>query len=252
MRGSSFLVDLFDLLLPRGCVACRDRIPPEEEEDLVCVRCRTLLRPLPPPCCPRCNVPLGTGHPDGAPCLECAEWPEILRSARAAVIMEPPADALVHALKYGGWRGLGELMGHRMVAATSPSPGNQVVVPIPTTPRRRRGRGYNQARVLAETVARGLGAPLVDALHRPRGGTQVKLGPLERRKNVESSFHVLPSARSRIQRSEVILIDDVLTTGATAVSAARILGEYGAGSVRLLTFARALPFGAEKLRAPLG
>jgi len=173
-------------------------------------------------------------------------------SARAAVIMEPPADALVHALKYGGWRGLGKLMGHRMVAATPPPLGNQVVVPIPTTPRRRRARGYNQARVLAETVAREMGIPLVDALHRPRGGTQVKLGPVERRKNVEGSFRVLPLARSRIQRSEVILIDDVLTTGATALSAALILGEFGAASVRLLTFARALPFGAEKRSALLG
>ncbi|MCK5557631.1 MAG: ComF family protein [Candidatus Hydrogenedentes bacterium] len=125
------------------------------------------------------------------------------------------------------------------------------MVPVPTTSRRRRMRGYNQARVLAEVVARELGVVFVEALDRPRGGTQVRLGPRERRSNVQGSFRVIPSSCSRFRGSEVILIDDVMTTGATALSAALALGEKGARSVRLLTFARALPFGAEGRRTPL-
>jgi ComF family protein len=165
--------------------------------------------------------------------------------------METPADALVHALKYEGWRSLGEFMGRRMAAVCRPVSGDPIAVPTPTTPRRRRIRGYNQAEVLADVVARELGIPLVRALDRPKGGTQVRSGPMERRRNVEGSFQVLPSARSRIRGREVILIDDVLTTGATAVSAAGALGEKGARSVRLVTFARALPFGSEGRRTPL-
>ena len=165
--------------------------------------------------------------------------------------MEPPADALVHALKYAGWRPLGEIMGRRMAGVSRSRGGNPIVVPIPTTSRRRRVRGYNQAGVLAEVVARELRLPMVEALDRPRGRTQVRLGTRERQANVMGSFRVSPSFRSRIIGSEVILVDDVLTTGATARSAAKILGDHGVGSVDLLTFARALPFGAGEPRAPV-
>jgi ComF family protein len=178
----------------------------------------------------------------GTPCLECQDWPEILITARSAVVLEPPADALVHALKYGGWRGLGQSMG-RLMARRIPEPfPESVVVPVPTTHERRRARGYNQARVLAEVVAGELSLNLVDALERSRGRTQVSLAPVERRSNVAGAFRPRSAAFSRIQGAEVILVDDVLTTGATGASAAGALAEAGAKSVRLLTFARALPF----------
>jgi predicted amidophosphoribosyltransferase len=109
-------------------------------------------------------------------------------------------------------------------------------------------RGYNQAGVLAEVVARQLGLVMVEALDRPRGGTQVRLGPRERRSNVQGSFRVLPASRSRIRGLGVILIDDVMTTGATALAAASPLAEAGVESVHLVTFARALPFGGEGRR----
>lgn len=252
MKAGALAQDLLDLLLPRACLGCRDRIPPEEGQSLVCARCRTLLRPPPFPRCPRCDLPVGTGGPRGDACLECQDWPPELVSARAAVVMEPPADALVHALKYGGWRTLGEMMGSRMAAVPGPVGGDAVAVPVPTTERRRRDRGYNQAQVLAAVVARLRGMPLVEALERPGGRTQVRLGPEERRANVMGSFRLLPAVGSRIRGREVILIDDVLTTGATAISAAGTLSQGGAGSVHLLTFARALPFGAEERRRILG
>lgn len=246
MKASGLAADLLNLFLPAGCLGCRARIPPEERPALVCPRCRTLLRPPAPPCCSRCQVPLGTQRSREAPCLECRDWPEVLLSARAAAIMEPPADALVHALKYGGWRALGDWMGVLMAKTCPPLPGRPLVIPVPTTPSRMRVRGYNQAEILARVVARVLGLPLVVALARSGGGTQVKLGPKERRANVEGCFSVPPPFRSRIRGCEVILIDDVLTTAATARSAALALEGGGAGSVRLLTFARALPMGVER------
>lgn len=251
MKAQTLAAELLDLLLPRGCLACGERIPPEEGGELVCVRCRTLLRPPPSPRCHRCHVPLGTGWVEGAPCLECLDWPEILVFARAVTAMEPPADAMVHALKYDGWRSLSRLMGRRMAAVLPKVHENAILVPVPTTPRRRRMRGYDQAHLLARVVAEETEYRMVEALHRPRGGTQIRSDPTERRANVAGAFHFLESAGSRIRDAEVILIDDVLTTGATAVAAASVLGAAGAKSVGLLTFARALPFGGEGGRSSL-
>lgn len=248
MRASALAGDLLDLFLPRACLGCGDRLPPEESGTLVCPRCRTLLRDPPSPRCPRCDLPRGTGQPGEAPCLECRDWPEILHSARSAVVMEPPADALVHALKYGGWHSLGALMGRRMLRAFPPPEAESVVVPVPTTSLRRRMRGYNQATVLAAVVAEGFGLPLLEALCRPRGGTQVRRGPRDRRSNVQGIFRIRSDVRSQIREREVILIDDVFTTGATVISAAKALGEGRARSVRVLTFARALPFGDDARR----
>ncbi len=186
----------------------------------------------------------------GEICLECEAWPAVLESARSAVVMEPPADALVHALKYGGWASLGEIMAGRMTALMPHGWIGSVVVPVPTTPARQRRRGYNQAWILARVVARDRGLLLLDALERRGGGTQVHLAPSERRANVQGSFAARPPMRSRIPGRKVILIDDVLTTGATAVSAAKTLGEAGAEAVHLLTFARALPYGDGSGRVP--
>lgn len=245
MNPSALAGELLDLFLPRGCLGCGERIPPEGGPGLVCHRCLTLLREPPAPRCARCDLPLGTGQPAGEACLECLRWPSALHAARSAVILEPPADALVHALKYGGWQTLAGAMGRRMARVRLPVGPRPLLVPVPTTPRRRRARGYNQARVLAQAVADVTGFPLVDALERPEGRTQVRLTPRERRANVEGSFRLSSPDCSRIRGREVILVDDVLTTGATAFSAAGTLVAGGAGRVVLLTFARALPYGSQ-------
>ncbi len=240
---------LLDLLLPRACLGCGERIPPEDPSRKVCARCRALLRAPPPPRCFRCDLPLGTGHPEGEACPECVEWPESLVTARAAYVMEPPADALIHALKYGGWRSLAGMMAGRMARLPSPAPAKAPVIPVPTTRRRERMRGYNQAGLLAEEVARLRGALFLPALGRDRGGSQVRMGPRAREANVQGSFRVRPSFCSRIEGREVILVDDVLTTGATARSAVETLAGSGVVGVHLLTFARAIPYATGIRRA---
>lgn len=159
-------------------------------------------------------------------------------------LLEPPADALVHALKYQGWRELAPLMAERMAVL---DPGAEarargVVVPVPTTRGRRRRRGYNQAALLARALAARLDRPLVDALR--RGGerrTQVSLHPSERRANVREAFApVLPDA-ARVAGLPVVLVDDVLTTGATVSAAASALERAGASGVCVVAFARSVP-----------
>ncbi len=168
-----------------------------------------------------------------------------MASARAATVLGHVSGAMVHALKYQGWRSLAEDMADRMVPWCPAHLDDPVVVPVPTTHWRRRIRGYNQSALIGEAVALRKGLPLESVLFRTGGRTQVHLGPRERSSNVQGAFRMRDDSRSRIRDRSVILVDDVLTTGATAFSAAQCLENAGVASVHLLTFARSLPF-AEK------
>lgn len=114
------------------------------------------------------------------------------------------------------------------------------LVPMPTTARRIRARGYNQAELLAEEIAECVGIPTRALLERRRGRrSQTSLAPHARRTNVQGAFTVpVPSEVSGLC---LLLVDDVLTTGATAGAAATVLVEAGAERVDLVTYARALP-----------
>lgn len=242
-RAWRFGRDLLEFFLPGSCLGCGQRVPVDRWRSRVCRRCLARLRPPPAPLCERCGIPLGTRPPRTEACEECRGWPEILVRARSATLLEDPADRLVHGLKYGGWRELGPLMGERMARELPREADASVVVPIPTTRTRRRRRGYNQAAVLADAVGGALGRPVVDGLRRRAGArTQVALQPLERRRNVLRAFSPREEEAGRIRGRHVLLVDDVLTTGATAGAASRALEETGVADVTLLTFARALPY----------
>ncbi len=137
---------------------------------------------------------------------------------------------------------MGEWMARRAIPRELEYEG-YLIVPIPTTRRRARARGYNQARLLAETIADRVDTPLIDALERRQdGSTQVGLHPAERRANVKRAFSVRVDVRAKLTGARVLLADDVLTTGSTAMEAARPLVQAGVTQVFLSTFARALPY----------
>lgn len=212
---------------------------------MVCATCRSRLREPPWPRCQRCHLPLGTGRLVEPDCIECREWPEALAQARYAFVLRPPADRLVHALKYDGWAELGREMGRSMARAShldEEGRSSYLVVPVPTTSARVRARGYNQAELLARSFAEARRLPLANALERTGGGgTQVALHPSERRANVRGVFAARPAHLARLRGARVILIDDVLTTGSTAAAAANELRRAGAKQVVLVAYARALP-----------
>jgi predicted amidophosphoribosyltransferase len=246
----SFVPRLLDFTLPPACAGCQEhlRAPsgvPLAEAPRICSRCRSRLRPPPHPRCPRCHAPRGTGIAPDRPCPECHDWPAPLLKARAVCLLEPPADALVHGLKYGGWPELAGELGAWMVRVAREEPEGiqgRLVVPVPTTPRRLRQRGYNQARELAVAVAAGVCGTLSEVLsRRDGGGSQVTLHRGERRANVHEAFFLTGEARAQVGGRVPILVDDVLTTGATAGAAAEALAEAGAQGVFLLTFARTPP-----------
>lgn len=230
---------LLDLLFAPVCLGCDGLILPSDSQRLVCGRCRARLRRPPAPACPRCGAPLlRTGRSAEEACRECLEWPEALASARSAFLLQAPADRLVHQLKYRGWHALAAPMGALMARALPPVPGP--VVPVPTSAARIRQRGYNQAALLARAYATAARAEVVDALARVgSAGTQTALQPAARRANVAGAFEASDAAK-RVRGAHVLLVDDVLTTGATVGECARVLATAGARRVSVATFARAL------------
>lgn len=246
MRAPAPLRDLVRFLLPARCLGCASPLPMDAptavQRTLVCAPCMAALREPPWPRCPRCHAPRGTGRVSAADCLECSTWPPSLVGARASAMLEPPCDALVHALKYGGWRDLARPLGDRLARTCPPDSPDALVVPVPTTPERLRKRGYNQAGLLADAYAARVGTTSTPALERVRGGpSQVSLAPERRRINVDGCFAASASVAPVLRGRPVVLVDDVLTTGATAAAAATALERAGAGGVTVVALARALP-----------
>lgn len=158
--------------------------------------------------------------------------------------MSGTAAALVHALKYGGWADLAEEMGARMAEVRFPRAVEAEIgglVPVPLSAARLRERGFNQAELLGRAVARRRGWPLVaGVLVRERHTRrQARLAPRERADNVAGAFRVLAANQALLEDAHLLLVDDVLTTAATAQACVRSLCNAGARAVSVLTFARA-------------
>jgi len=233
---------LLDLLFAPRCLGCRGAAG--DPRQLVCGRCRSRIAPPPPPLCPRCGFPrLRTGRAAGHACQECGDWPPDVRAARSACLLRPPADALVHELKYRGWHALAPFMARRM--ADVPLPGDvageaRLVVPVPTTAIRLRERGYNQADLLARAFARASGRAAIAPLRRGVGASsQTGLLPAARLANVAGAFALAEESAADIAGEHVLLVDDVLTTGATVIACSEALVAGGARCVTVVTFARA-------------
>lgn len=240
-----------DFLLPAGCAACGAWIPGGmARAPLACASCQGSLRPPPWPRCGRCHHPVGPGRRE-TPCRGCAEWPRHLSGSRYAFVLGSAASRMVHELKYGDWPELAEPMAAAMAELKIPEPaptaGNgpgaarRVVTFVPAVPERERARGYNQARLLAHHYASLLELPVRELLRRPGPAvSQTALGMSERFRNVRNAFRSTDEVRAW-RGAHAILIDYVLTTGATAVAASSELVRSGAGRVTLVAFARSLP-----------
>lgn len=238
-----FLRALADLLLPPTCLACEAIISPRDDARLVCRRCRSMLRAVPHPACARCEAPRRVTGRTGEACPECKGWPDALTCARSACLLLPPADAIVHNLKYRGWPALAGPAGMAMARVRLPEcvRDARICIPVPTTRSRLRGRGYNQAALLASAYADRTGRKVCNALSREgHTGTQTALQPVARRANVAGAFRFVPEEAAAVRGSAVLLIDDVLTTGATAAACAAVLAGAGASGIGLITFARAI------------
>lgn len=235
-----------DLVFAPVCLGCHQPVPTSETERLVCRMCWMRCRPLPVPRCARCWAPTDPDREPRPVCRMCEEWPPSIRAVRAPFAMGEVPRALVHALKYGGWEAVARPMGERMAAVEWPKDvmdEAKLVVPVPASAARRRERGYNQAERLAAAFAEKTGR-VMDAtlLVRTRAtATQTALRPSERRANVARAFATPPERAAILRGRHLILVDDVWTTGATALACAEALREAGARVVSVATFARVVP-----------
>lgn len=229
------------LLFPSVCLLCRGSLAFPLEGPL-CRSCLDRFPAIREPFCPRCGLPYAS--PSGvAPglCGPCRSRPRYFRRARAESPYVDDVRLCLHALKYGGRRRIASILGRR--AGRSWVEGGELrgasaVIPVPLSRGRRRERGYNQAELIARAVARESGIPLLAGVLRKtkERPPQAGLSASARRTNVASAYQArLPRA---LRGKAVLLVDDVLTTGATAEAASRALLAAGAGAVDVLTLAR--------------
>lgn len=227
---------LVDLVLPPRCPGCRVIV---DGDGHFCATCWQGLQFITAPMCAGCGTPFVHDMGQDARCGRCLETAPRFDSARAAMVYGGPARAVVLALKHGDRQHLAAVMATHMQRAAGPLllPG-ALLVPVPLHRWRLWRRGFNQAAMLAQAIAR-LSGHAVDAtvLVRIRATRSSQgLDRAARAANVRGAFRVVD--RSRIKGRDIVLVDDVLTTGATADACALRLRRAGARSVRVLTFAR--------------
>jgi ComF family protein len=226
-----------DIALPTLCVACREPV----HGDGVCADCWAKLSFIAPPFCPRLGIPFVYDPGPGLLSMEAISDPPAYGRARAAVRYDDVARTLVHALKYQDRTDLAPAMGRWMARA-----GRELIreadalIPVPLHWRRGWSRRYNQSGALARVIEQQTGAKVVsEALRRVRPTQQqIGLSRAQRASNVQGAFKVSPDRQSEIQGRRVVLIDDVLTSGATVDACARALLRAKAASVDVVVFAR--------------
>lgn len=217
------LARALDVVFPPRCAGCARGPWP------FCEDCRDALVVLEPPWCERC------GRPAPASVEGCGDCPPApLASSRAPFLYEGPARKAILRLKFSGWRNVAAALADAMVAL-GPNPADAVTW-VPLAGRRLAERGYDQARALAAAVGVRLGLPVAPFVRRVvQAPPQARRTGAERRAAMRGAF--APRRGSPPER--VLLVDDVLTTGATAAACARALVDAGARQVTLLTAARA-------------
>jgi ComF family protein len=228
-----------DMVFPRACAACGG--PLEGGRDRLCWDCRADIRPISHPFCSVCGNPVeGRIHHDYI-CYLCAEASRHFTRARSAARFEGVLQKVIHDFKYNEALWLeSELVDvletcHAVHYADVPLGG---VTSVPLFHARQRERGYNQAEILARGLAARLHKPFYRGIlcRIRRTETQTHLTARQRAANVSGAFRAGRSRR--IAGRSILLVDDVMTTGATLSECAKVLRESGAGDVYVLTVAR--------------
>ncbi len=259
MESKSPLESFLDALFPPGCPVCGEGVEGGGPCELHAWRSSTA-----DPRCRRCAVRISVYLPDGHLCPRCVQRPPFFERTLALGDYGPrtPLRDWILALKHGGRRELADSLGRAMAELVRreqvPLSENLQLVPVPLHPLRLLERGYDQAGLLAGSVAGELGLEVLHALRRRRWtDPQGTPGRESRHANVEGVFELRRRAARRLGGSTICLVDDVLTSGATASACARSLRAGGAARVVVLVVARAhstpgLGFTPGKIFPPLG
>jgi ComF family protein len=229
---------LLDSVLPPLCLGCNEIVA---EPGALCAACWPGFSFISAPLCACCGVPFAEHIGEGAECGACLRRPPRYRRARAALVYDDKSRRLVLPFKHGDRTDMARACGRWMASAA----GNlladaELIAPVPLHWRRLFMRRYNQALLLARAVAcEGRARLAPDLLRRARWtSSQAGLKAEERRKNVRRAFELHPRWAQMVKGKSVLLVDDVLTTGATAEACTLALQRGGARHVDVLTLAR--------------
>jgi ComF family protein len=229
-----------DLVLPPVCISCRGRI---SRHGLLCGACFARVDFITPPLCARLGIPLP--YEAGEPLLSAAAIasPPVYDRARAAARYSDTMRELVQSFKYRDrHEGLPLFARWLSQAGAELLADADLIVPVPLYPARLWWRRFNQSAMLALAVGRLTGLPVDCAVLKrvKRTASQVGLTAEQRRRNVRGAFKVDRAVRPRVKGRRLVVIDDVITTGATAEACARALKRAGAARVDILALARAV------------
>ena len=237
--GRSALLAL-DFLLPPHCPCCDTQV---QAQGTFCAGCFSGLNFITAPLCRRCGLPFGSAAQGGLAgvCLTCTAHPPPWHEARAAWIYDDAARRLILPFKHADRQELAEVLARHMARAGRALLARaDVLVPVPLHRWRLFRRGFNQAGSLGRALCKhGDGALIPDALRRIR--RTPTLGPLsaaERARILQGAFAVRPSCAARLRGARVLLVDDVMTSGATAAACTETLMAAGCAAVDVLVAAR--------------
>jgi ComF family protein len=220
---------ILNLVFPVSCVVC-GAVVPERRYGAACPSCWDSLNPITPPFCPSCGIPAVAIE---GPCGRCRAGENRFDLARSAVFFDDRAREIVHHLKYSDRISLACPIGRILRALMEENRyTGEIVIPVPLHRSRERERGFNQA----ELIARELGLPVAARLlrRRKKTPTQTGLSRSERSRNLSAAFEL----SGKVDGLNLILVDDVLTTGATVNGISKVLKRGGANRIEVLTFAR--------------
>lgn len=218
-----------DLLYPKLCVGCG------KEGAFICNSCyRSMLR-IVPPVCPLC----GTPQASGVLCYHCISHLTAIDGIRSAFQFNGITRKAIHQMKYGNLRAIAGCLAEQLFdfLASHDIPAG-VLVPVPLHPKRLRERGYNQSQLIAEKLAKKMGLPVISNCllrNRPTPPQARTQNAKERWANVIGAFICQDN---KLSGQQVLLIDDVTTSGATLEACASVLKDAGVASVWGLTLAR--------------
>jgi len=232
--------DILDLVYPQSCSICRKPLGRGEKD--VCEGCWKTLAILPAPFCPYCKSFLedeGTVFEHRCVYLSKPEDRKIF-TARSLGTFDDYYQKLIHRFKYDKKIPLGKRLAQslgQIVAQDEDFASCDLVIPVPLHRARHRERGFNQSEILAEGVSQAINLPLVKDILKRKKNTkdQTYLNAQQRTENVRDAFMVIQP--ERINERDVILVDDVITTGATLNECARMLQKAGAKRIFAVTLA---------------